>query len=98
MTHLPVLPILIPLIAGALLVLLYDLPLWLQRVVSIASTLSLLGLALALGSMIGEAGHLVYALGSWAPLRHCARPRSAERSDADTDRSARALCGHLRQP
>jgi len=67
MTHLPVLPILIPLIAGALLVLLYDLPLWLQRVVSIASTLSLLGLALALGSMIGEAGHLVYALGSWAP-------------------------------
>ncbi|TDT37072.1 multisubunit potassium/proton antiporter PhaD subunit [Halospina denitrificans] len=67
MTHLPVLPILIPLIAGALLILLYDLPLWLQRVISIASTLSLLGLALALGSRVGEAGHLVYALGSWAP-------------------------------
>jgi len=68
MTHLPVLPILIPLIAGALLVLLYDLPLWLQRVVSIASTLSLLGLALALGSMIGEAGHLVYALAAGHPF------------------------------
>ena len=67
MTHLPVLPILVPLITGALLVLLYDLPLWLQRAVSIGSTLTLLGLALALGNMIGEQGHVVYALGSWAP-------------------------------
>lgn len=67
MTHLPVLPILVPLIAGALLVLLYDLPLWFQRLVSIASTLTLLGLALALGAEVRETGHLVYALGSWAP-------------------------------
>lgn len=67
MTHLPVLPILVPLIAGALMVLLYDLPLWLQRAVSIASTLILLALALTLGTQVGEAGHLVYALGSWAP-------------------------------
>lgn len=67
MNHLPVLPILLPLLTGALLVTLPRLGLNTQRLISLAATGATLGLALWLGSHILEQGRLVYALGGWAP-------------------------------
>lgn len=67
MNHLPVLPILLPLITGALLVTLPRLGLNAQRFISLGATVAGLGLVLWLGSMVLEHGRLVYALGGWAP-------------------------------
>lgn len=67
MTHLPVLPILLPLLTGALLVTLPDLSLKRQRLISLGATLAGLVLVLALGVTVLEHGRLVYALGGWAP-------------------------------
>ncbi|MEQ6886150.1 monovalent cation/H+ antiporter subunit D [Salicola sp. Rm-C-2C1-2] len=67
MNHLPVLPILLPLLTGALLVTLPRLTLNAQRLISLGSTLAVLGLVLWLGASVLEQGRLVYALGGWAP-------------------------------
>jgi len=67
MTHLPILPFLVPLLAAAVLMLLHARPLAVQRAVSLASALA--GLAFAL-MLPGEASHgalSVYALGDWPP-------------------------------
>lgn len=65
MTHLPILPILIPAFAGFLLLLLQRAPLPLQRMVSL--TAAALGLAAALWMFAAAAGGgpVVYELGAW---------------------------------
>ncbi|MGM0451037.1 MAG: monovalent cation/H+ antiporter subunit D [Pseudomonadota bacterium] len=67
MNHLPVLPILLPLVTGALLITLPRLSLNTERFISLGATVAGLGLALWLGSTVLEQGRLVYALGGWAP-------------------------------
>ena len=67
MIHLPVLPILLPLITGALLVTLPNLSLNTQRLISLGATVAGLGLVLWLGGAVLEHGRLVYALGGWVP-------------------------------
>ena len=67
MNHLPVLPILLPLVTGALLVTLPRLSLNTERIISLGATVAGLGLVLWLGSAVLEQGRLVYALGGWAP-------------------------------
>ncbi|NIV37348.1 MAG: monovalent cation/H+ antiporter subunit D, partial [Anaerolineae bacterium] len=67
MNHLPVFPILLPLLTGALLVTLPGLALKTQRLISLGATLGGLVLVLWLGATVLEHGRLVYALGGWAP-------------------------------
>ena len=67
MSHLPVLPILLPLLTGALLVTLPGLALKTQRLISLGATLASLMLVLWLGAAVLEHGRLVYALGGWEP-------------------------------
>ncbi|UJS22765.1 monovalent cation/H+ antiporter subunit D [Thiothrix winogradskyi] len=65
MMHLPILPILLPLLAGILLLLLRPLGLQVQRMVGFAVTFALLMLAVWLfdGALVGQ--RQVYALGHW---------------------------------
>ncbi len=63
--HLPILPVVLPLVVGTLLLALRNAPLALQRGVSVAATLALLPLALALVQATGDGSHLVYKLGNW---------------------------------
>ncbi len=67
MSHLPILPFLVPLLAAALLMLLHGHPLAVQRSVSMGGTLA--GLAAALLLLHQAAGGVmsVYALGNWPP-------------------------------
>ncbi|MFO7787456.1 MAG: monovalent cation/H+ antiporter subunit D [Halospina sp.] len=67
MNHLPVLPIVLPLVTGALLITLPRLSLNTERIISLGATVASLGLVLWLGSTVLEQGRLVYALGGWAP-------------------------------
>ncbi len=66
MSHLPVLPILLPMFAGALLLLLARLSMPHKRSLSLLATLLQLPLAVAL-LLAAEQGISVYALGNWAP-------------------------------
>jgi len=66
-THLVILPVLIPLLAGSLLLLGAKLGHGTRRAVAFAATLALLPVALALLERVIDGSHLVYALGDWAP-------------------------------
>ena len=66
MTHLVILPILLPLIAGSVLLLAENLGAGARRAIGLAATLALLPVALLLLDRVGDGTHLVYALGDWA--------------------------------
>jgi multicomponent K+:H+ antiporter subunit D len=63
--HLPILPVILPLVAGIVLLALRNAPLALQRGLSVAATLALIPLALALAGTAVDGTHLVYKLGNW---------------------------------
>ncbi len=66
LAHLPILPVVLPLVAGiALLALRNRSPAW-QRGVSLIAALALVPLAIALIRAAADGTHLVYALGNWA--------------------------------
>ncbi|MFP5419351.1 MAG: monovalent cation/H+ antiporter subunit D [Gammaproteobacteria bacterium] len=63
--HLPILPVIVPLLTGIVLLVLRTRALAWQRAVSLAATLALIPLAIALIYTAGDGTHLVYALGDW---------------------------------
>jgi len=63
--HLPILPVVLPLLAGIALLALRRAPLAMQRGAAVAATLALLPLALALVQATADGAHLVYKLGNW---------------------------------
>ncbi|MDO9386831.1 MAG: monovalent cation/H+ antiporter subunit D [Thiobacillus sp.] len=63
--HLPILPVILPLIAGIVLLALRNAPLRLQRGVSLVATLALVPLAIALVQTASDGTQLVYQLGNW---------------------------------
>jgi multicomponent K+:H+ antiporter subunit D len=65
LAHLPILPVVLPLVAGIVLLALRNAPLRLQRGVSLAAALALIPLAVTLLQSVGDGSHLVYALGNW---------------------------------
>ncbi len=65
MSHLPILPVLLPFASGILLLALRARSLLLQRSIALAATASLISLALALMQTVADGTHLVYALGDW---------------------------------
>ncbi|MFN3592286.1 MAG: monovalent cation/H+ antiporter subunit D, partial [Thermaurantiacus sp.] len=67
MSHLPVLPFVIPLIASTILLMLHTRGMELQRGISLASALLGLAAALLLVHGAGEGTITVYALGNWPP-------------------------------
>ncbi|OJW96533.1 monovalent cation/H+ antiporter subunit D [Thiobacillus sp. 65-1402] len=64
-THLPILPVLLPLLAGIVLLALRNAPLALQRGLSLAATAALVPLAFALLAGAADGTQLVYKLGNW---------------------------------
>jgi len=64
-SHLPFLPVLIPLLTGALLVLLGGAPLWVRRGLTLAATAALLPVALLLLERAAGGEILVYHAGNW---------------------------------
>jgi len=64
-SHLPILPVLLPLLAGIVLLALRNAPSGLQRGLALAATLALIPLAGALLAAAGSDGPLVYRLGDW---------------------------------
>ena len=67
MNHLAIVPVLLPLLAGSLLLLAARLADGLRRAIGLAATLALLPVALALLATAADGTHLVYALGAWPP-------------------------------
>ena len=67
MSHLPILPVVLPLLAGSLLLLTARLADGLRRALGLVATLALLPVALLLLAAVVDGTHLVYALGDWAP-------------------------------
>ncbi|MCX7672366.1 MAG: proton-conducting transporter membrane subunit, partial [Thiobacillaceae bacterium] len=65
MNHIVIAPLLAPLSAGVLLLLLRHLDLRLRRVLSVAALLAQLGLAFALTAHVADGAILTYALGDW---------------------------------
>ncbi|MPM56574.1 Na(+)/H(+) antiporter subunit D [bioreactor metagenome] len=65
MNHWIIAPILLPAIMAPILLMSARYDIVLARVFSIAATVALLGIALALGSMVGDGQILSYALGNW---------------------------------
>lgn len=65
MNHWIIAPILLPAIMAPILLMSARYDIVLARVFSLASTVALLGIALALGSMVGDGQILSYALGNW---------------------------------
>ena len=63
--HLPILPVVLPLLAGIVLLALHNRSAGLQRGFSLLSVLALVPLAGALIQAAGDGSHLVYALGNW---------------------------------
>jgi multicomponent K+:H+ antiporter subunit D len=63
--HLPILPVVLPLIAGIVLLALRNAPPGLQRGVSLAAALALIPLAILLAQTTADGTHLVYQLGNW---------------------------------
>jgi multicomponent K+:H+ antiporter subunit D len=64
-SHLAIAPILLPLIAGILLLLFRGVDLRLRRAFSLAAVLGQIGLALLLLDRVGDGRIVVYALGDW---------------------------------
>ena len=67
MSHLAILPVLLPLVTGSLLLLSSRCAAGLRRAVGFAATLALLPIALLLMSEVADGTHVVYALGGWQP-------------------------------
>ena len=67
MMHLPILPVLIPLFAGAVLIAAHALDIRLQRVLSLLSSLLLILVAVGITGEVVQHDHLLYVLGDWAP-------------------------------
>jgi multicomponent K+:H+ antiporter subunit D len=65
--HLVILPLLLPLIAGSLLLIAGRLGDGARRALGLGATLALLPVALLLLERVADGTHLVYALGGWAP-------------------------------
>jgi multicomponent K+:H+ antiporter subunit D len=65
MNHLPVLPILLPLVAGALLLMLHDAGIRARRRLSAVAMLAMAAVAVLLVGLADQGGHLVYQLGNW---------------------------------
>jgi multicomponent K+:H+ antiporter subunit D len=65
LAHLPILPVVLPLLAGIVLLVLRNRSLALQRGVSLVATLALVPLAILLAQTASDGTHLVYALGNW---------------------------------
>ncbi|MBW8369507.1 MAG: monovalent cation/H+ antiporter subunit D [Thiobacillus sp.] len=63
--HLPILPVVLPLIAGIVLLALRNRSPALQRGISLAAVLALIPLAATLIQTTADGTHLVYALGNW---------------------------------
>jgi multicomponent K+:H+ antiporter subunit D len=66
-THLVILPILLPLLAGSVLLFGARLDLGARRAIALVATLALLPVGLLLLERVLDGTHLVYALGDWAP-------------------------------
>jgi multicomponent K+:H+ antiporter subunit D len=66
-TNLVILPVILPLVAGSLLLLAARLGDGVRRAIGLAATFALLPLALLLLARVADGTHLVYALGGWAP-------------------------------
>ncbi|MEO5343586.1 MAG: monovalent cation/H+ antiporter subunit D [Gammaproteobacteria bacterium SHHR-1] len=64
--HLPILPVLIPFLAGLLLLALHDRPLALRRGLGLAALVLQIGASLALLQAVAGGDILVYRLGDWA--------------------------------
>jgi multicomponent K+:H+ antiporter subunit D len=67
MTHLVMLPLLLPLLAGSLLLLADRFGDGARRATGMAATIALLPVALLLLERVSDGTHLVYSLGDWAP-------------------------------
>ncbi|MCH4562541.1 monovalent cation/H+ antiporter subunit D [Halomonas sp. EGI 63088] len=67
MNHLLILPVLIPLLAGAFLVIAFAVPLALQRLISLLSTALLVLIAWLLFEQVMAGNHVLYTLGNWSP-------------------------------
>jgi multicomponent K+:H+ antiporter subunit D len=65
MNHLPVLPILLPLVAGALLLMLHDAGIRARRRLSAVAMLAMAAVAVLLVGLADQGAHLVYQLGNW---------------------------------
>ncbi|MDO9465704.1 MAG: monovalent cation/H+ antiporter subunit D [Thiobacillus sp.] len=65
LAYLPILPVVLPLIAGIVLIVLRNAPLAVQRGVSLVATLALVPLAILLTQTASDGTQLVYALGNW---------------------------------
>jgi multicomponent K+:H+ antiporter subunit D len=65
MSHLAIAPVLLPLLAGILLLLLRQPHLTLRRALSVVAVVAQIGLALALMTAVSDGEILVYALGHW---------------------------------
>jgi len=65
MNHLPVLPVVVPLLAGAVLALLHTAPVNVRRVVALLAALAQLALAIALLRGAADGTQTVYLLGNW---------------------------------
>ena len=65
MNHLVIAPILLPLLAGILLLMFRRTDIRPRRVLSVAAVLGQIGLALSLLQAVGEGDILTYALGNW---------------------------------
>ena len=65
MSHLAIAPVLLPLLAGILLLLLRQPNLTLRRALSVVAVVAQIGLALALMTAVSDGEILVYALGHW---------------------------------
>lgn len=66
MNHIAIAPVLLPLMAGILLLLFRRTPIMLRRVFSIAAVLGQIGLAVMLLGYVGSGDILIYALGNWS--------------------------------
>jgi multicomponent K+:H+ antiporter subunit D len=67
MRHLVILPVLLPLVAGCLLLLAANRALAVHRVIGIAASLALVPVAVLLLVAVHDGSYHVYALGDWAP-------------------------------
>jgi multicomponent K+:H+ antiporter subunit D len=63
--HLAIAPVLLPLLAGILLLLLRPLPFQVRRVLSVVAVAAQVGVALALLTAVSDGQMLVYAVGNW---------------------------------
>jgi multicomponent Na+:H+ antiporter subunit D len=66
MNNLVILPIIIPFIAGAILIFFYN-RIWIQRFISVLSLLMSLGVSYMLGTQVYQSGIQTLEVGGWAP-------------------------------